>query len=1652
MSIPVTDRITRGTDNISPFALTWETDVKGSHVTVGSYTDMEAIPEWRRLPYMTCKVADENRRYTLGADITILGQTWTAENEIPDLSDVVYEPDIFDSEGYVRPDKIRNIFLNSSYVVASEAAMLALTTFTGNFVIRTDEGSIYVKLNNDSPSGIEDFAEITNPTSVISVNDLTGIVEITITGILARGTNLTDFRAAVMATPGVADLVSAMTNLTGRVDDLEAALVPQSYIDSHLIGESLTAPVFDAFLYYDVDTTSFQWIQTGTNLSISGGFLNAVGGGTGDVLGSGANTRVAYWSAADTITSSSVFTFTGNTVKVPQVNVFNTVDIGGELEGVFWYSEAELDFKVAFDGYAFGLTRPRQIVTAATTITLDEETHRNAVIYCTSNTAVTVNLPDLSDGTQVTIVKLGNGIVTLTPTGVGITYIGASTQLIQNKSGATVIKRDSTTWVGIGTLGYSEITLADGNATTYNVGASAVDWGGTLSGNIAIAGDSTDNIEWLGIDYFLINRDIGGEFSEFSVGQNISFEKSTTNINDAALFNVGSSTPGSESIVGSVRQDFVNNFASFSLITLAAPSGGSGFQIDASYSADGIAAAPIYFYAGSGPANIPAGEGIIEMEVGNTTGDLYNFIISPFTGARFTDTGFNSGGIKYAADYSAFYSDRSLIDRGFANGNYWKISGTTTLGGPSDATIQGGDTYGVYFQNLGYFEVNSSGGIKLIEDDGNQIWITALFDGAIATPNRTVRTFLESYTTGYAESTTIGVSPKRGIITRTSPAADNAIVTTAFNLNNFFVGSAFGAAGAGVKMEFGVETGVNTGYTQGAGISYIMTDPTWGTGAGKFVFEVNQGSTTTGTSVLELAGDTGVKLNIAPANDEALTQLLVRDPATGIIKYRTSSGVGGTYTFANGLTNTAGTVRLGGALTQNTDITGDFDLSLGTVGSKLAAFSVYSSDPITLNSASTFDIISDLDLTITSNAYAYFLATGDGLTIDNLGVTLHQGSSQVYINATNNIAIDSPGNIELTSSANDILLNATSGSITLDTVDLFLPNIDTATTANTLYYNTSTGKITYGAAGGASYTFANGLTNTAGTVEFGGTLTEDTTLTGSFGLFLATDQATATVPSFTITRTVSSNTIGTSQIHKTLNSAAVGGTGLGVREEYWIETSTGELAAGDIAYSWSSATHASANAIYSQRIRANGTLYERFRMIGTGADQVTTTIGRDAGTDNYIRLTDAATDIIELVSEAIGLTANSTSIVAQNIHLDTDGGGANWLDLDNGLNTATLRGVTTADILGGGGSINVGDDIYINVLATNDLFIVDIPTATTSNVLYYNSSTGRVTYGAAGGGSGWALTGTTTLTGDVLIDSDGNNVEFDVSSGVATFILTSNEVTLNGGSGALELHTSLSALSGGVTVLYGTDLELRFDAGTTGAVFTDFRLSPAGIEYDADYSGTFTARSLVDKAYVDSVAGGASAALNIDYVSGTTYTFAEGDIGKVLHFTNASGCTATIPTGLSAGWHVDIYRTISAGPVTIESDGTLESTGDTLTVAMTAATIYHEVADNHVAIGAFGELFYLITQESGTTINLTETYGDRIVLCNCASNNQTVNLPSASGNNARITVKRIWDGSNTVTIDAAGADLIDGAGTQSLGGIYQSITLVCNGIDEWFII
>lgn len=99
------------------------------------------------------------------------------------------------------------------------------------------------------------------------------------------------------------------------------------------------------------------------------------------------------------------------------------------------------------------------------------------------------------------------------------------------------------------------------------------------------------------------------------------------------------------------------------------------------------------------------------------------------------------------------------------------------------------------------------------------------------------------------------------------------------------------------------------------------------------------------------------------------------------------------------------------------------------------------------------------------------------------------------------------------------------------------------------------------------------------------------------------------------------------------------------------------------------------------------------------------------------------------------------------------------------------------------------------------------------------------------------------------------------------------------------------------------------------------------------------------------------------------------------------------------------------------------------------------------ASGASG---YSVSSVS-TTTNVSATSGEIVYLVNAASGSVTMNLPTAVGNTAKITIKKTDSSANTVVVDANSTQTIDGSLTKIIEFQYTSITLISDNAN-WFII
>lgn len=231
MSQYVADTLRRGQSGLGTFPVVEQPDISVGYIVEADLTALQAIPTWRRRSKMKGFAITQNKTYELQTDLV----TWT-DVTVTVPGNIVISTDLFDINGFIKPSLIQSIYATQSFVAVSQAAMLALTTLTGNIVVRTDNGHVYLKLNNNFPSLIGDFADITsNVGAVTSVNGMTGAVTVSVASLLAVPQNVTDFNTQVGIAPSVAANTSAISTLQGQVTALN------SYVPTHLGAQPLTS-------------------------------------------------------------------------------------------------------------------------------------------------------------------------------------------------------------------------------------------------------------------------------------------------------------------------------------------------------------------------------------------------------------------------------------------------------------------------------------------------------------------------------------------------------------------------------------------------------------------------------------------------------------------------------------------------------------------------------------------------------------------------------------------------------------------------------------------------------------------------------------------------------------------------------------------------------------------------------------------------------------------------------------------------------------------------------------------------------------------------------------------------------------------------------------------------------------------------------------------------------------------------------------------------------------------------------------------------------------------------------------------------------------------------------------------------------------------
>ena len=252
------------------------------------------------------------------ASLTTLGtaaqqDVGTGAGDVPQL----------DGSGKLPAGLLPAIALNDTFVVATQAAMLALTAERGDIAIRTDINKSFV-LATDSPGTLADWKELLTPTDlVLSVAGLTGSISASAlkTALSLTAADIGDASANGRSLIGAADY-AAMRTLLGLVigTDVQAVLAKAAGSDLRTGTDDakyLTAKAIrDAFAFValtDASTIAID-MAAGFNFSVTLGGSRTLGAPTNSIAGqSGLILITQDGTGSRTLSYNAAWKFAGGT-------------------------------------------------------------------------------------------------------------------------------------------------------------------------------------------------------------------------------------------------------------------------------------------------------------------------------------------------------------------------------------------------------------------------------------------------------------------------------------------------------------------------------------------------------------------------------------------------------------------------------------------------------------------------------------------------------------------------------------------------------------------------------------------------------------------------------------------------------------------------------------------------------------------------------------------------------------------------------------------------------------------------------------------------------------------------------------------------------------------------------------------------------------------------------------------------------------------------------------------------------------------------------------------------------------------------------------------------------------------------------------------
>jgi hypothetical protein len=316
---------------------------------------------------------------------------WGGGAAIASSDEVVTETELY-SGGKIKTSLLPSLAITDTFVVASQAAMLALTAERGDVAIRTDNGNSYI-LSADDPTVLANWLQLTIAAPVTSVNGHTGAVVLNAADVGAvattavineahGGTNQNAYATGdILYASGVNTLArrAATTNgyvltLVGGVPDWAAPTTALSSATDITLTADNDSNGSGAITMVIGATT--RWTMTNAGIVLYGAAV-ATDASAGDVVAQNAHYLRGTSAAAD------------HTYRLIGLNAANVVEIDSDARGVSMVGSALVGTFTSVGGNVIDTTTLLKVQNSVTTIATSTSQTGILVRVRTSSSATT---------------------------------------------------------------------------------------------------------------------------------------------------------------------------------------------------------------------------------------------------------------------------------------------------------------------------------------------------------------------------------------------------------------------------------------------------------------------------------------------------------------------------------------------------------------------------------------------------------------------------------------------------------------------------------------------------------------------------------------------------------------------------------------------------------------------------------------------------------------------------------------------------------------------------------------------------------------------------------------------------------------------------------------------------------------------------------------------------------------------------------------------------------------------------------------------------------------------------------------------------------------------------------------------------------------